>query len=836
MFELNVSSNMEKKVARFLIIGSIGYHLLLNFVVFADDKPHADKLTISFGASSQRLPPQIAYFVPERLLNKTYNSYGEVIPNNDLWPFSSLNTKLNYKNTKKVNKVIETFTAKPKQTYTYVDTDPETAYQNYNYQIDFGQMPDKEPDFKRFESANGERGAVNKVKSHKYNKGPVSFNYLNTNPDLRSKIKFIKNNHENEFDASKNGQDQSTSASGSGDGSSINSGSAIFSDESNYSAPKPINIFRNGPKSRKSPHKQQNNANKLSQPSSMSISNESGYSFDSIHSNENVNYVARRPPPKSNFTFPSYEMNVKPKFRFNRDHENNNDEDQVKNDYGVQSKNYYGAHRNDEKDTNKPSKGFAIYFTKITQHPLPNRKIFKAKSFQDDFVPSRIMSSVRGVKQVIHKPRNVQQPSLRERIRESGGHIVYTEDGYEDKQYDHGKEDKSVEYLSRTRRSTNVKDLKGQELIDHLDRLIRNVSDYLDSSEIIPDTDKKHLQQPDKKFPLYNNTEKPIEDSPIKYSEYAKPVVDDEYSDELYESKPDNCEEYDEEVDDEIESIPNAHNDTDGRKKRLGNLGNKLECLKKTLFGEEPLDNPLFKEKTISQPKLENLFSSVVQESDNIQTISSVYSDVMDNIKYNSFNENQRIFSDFGVSDNFAVGTINVKKTVKPDNELNTNEKYTDDSKQKSNGKEKQTVTESPLTVFNPFRDPAQLPILDISRYIPTPKYEPTESDYQYQTDFKPIVAPYFSGNNNDQQLHLSTTTIPPPTTLSSPLYGPVRTPAPSVQKSPYHRNGHIPNRNPQNIQNPNVYRNQMQNILLFKRRRPIAMVHVVNNFPGPRS
>lgn len=813
MFELNVPSNMEKKFARFLIVGSIVIHFI-NCVVYADKQVdqqyRPDKLfTVRFDSSSQRLPPQIAYYVPDRNANKTYNSYREQLPSTYIWAPNNNNhqqsktSQLPMESTRGTGKMIE-----GTQKYTFVENDPETAFQNFNYQIDFAKIPDKEPDFKRFESLNGERDTVKKEKSQKLINRPVSINYANTLPNIRSNLISIKIQHENKFGVSSTNQNPSTSGS----------------DENlKNNQPKQKNVFSRPAKLRNSPYLSSYfSMNTLSHPTlkPLNVENESEFNFDSKHSTEIDNYGSRF-PLQNNCSYSNLEMPERVEYTANHEnhktnlsssHANDNDQD---NGYGGVGNNY------GDKD-NKPSKGFAIYFTKITQHPTPiqNTRKPQIKTIQNDFVPSRIMSSVRSVKKVVHMPREFYEPTLKELIKESGAHTVYTEDGYEDKQFDHDIQDKSVEYLSRTRRSTNVKDLRGQDLIDHLDNLIRNVSDYLNSSEIIPDTNKK--------FPLYNSTNEEIQDSPIKYSEYAKPVVNEDFSSELYESKSENCGE----IDDDIE-LSKEHNETNSPKKRLGNLGNKLDCLKKKLFGEEPLENPLFKENKIPQPQFDNVFGNIMQEADGIQTISSVYSDVMDNIKYNSFNENQRIFSDFGVSDNFAVGTINVNTaTAKPENELNTNEKYPE-SKQKENSKEILTVTESPLTAFNPFRDPAQLPILDISKYIPTPKYQPTESDYVYQTDFKPIFAPHIT-NYKQPTTVVSTSTNAPISSQSSPLYGPVntvRTPGSSPKKVPIR----IP-ANVHNIQNSNVHRNAMQNILLFKHRRPIAMVRIVPNFSAPRS
>lgn len=754
------------------------------------EKPKADKLTIDIDSVQPRLPPQIAYFIPDQFFNRTIFGQNQP-PLINMWPQNDPRNQtledFNVTDLMMSQQREHRYVAVPKsQLQSFVDDDPPTAYQNFNYQIDFAKIPDKEPDFTRFESLNRERDAVKRGKSKKYNKRPVSVNYANTLPNIRSRIKHIKINHENKFEVSK---DKHSSDSGSGSGS--------YSDElDNYTSDR-SKVHKNGLKFKKSRRNKPHYSRiKLSHPIS-SVENESSSNYDTANIDENDNYHFQHLNHK-NCNHPNSDFTEIPENYYGSENEHLNYDD---TEYQVPK---------------RPSKGFKIYLTKIIKHPKPRRslRMDKTRVSKNGFVPTRIMASIRGEKKVVHKPRKMHKPTVRERFRESGGHIVYTEDGYEDEEYDHDTEDKSLEYISRKRRSANVKDLKGQQLIDHLDSLIRNVSDYLNSSEIIPDTTHK-------KYPLYNSTDKNIKDSPIKYSEFAKPVVDEDYSSELYESKVENCDE----IDDEKVDLSNAHNDTSGPKKRLGNLNNKLDCLKKKFFGENPLNNPLFQEDKVSQPQSDNLFTSAMQEAESIQTISSVYSDVMDNIKYNSFNENQRIFSDYGVSDNFAVGSYNSKPAVaKPENELNTNEKYPDDYAGKINTKRIPAVTQSPLIFFNPFRDPAQLPMLDITKYIPTPSYAATESDSDIplQTDFVPIVSPYVT--NYKPSVRSTTTTIAP-ITQTQTKYGTIH--GQTLRKVPsYYIN-----------QNSHISRNPTQNILLLKHRRPVAVVRIIPQNPlGPRN
>lgn len=825
---MDLLCKMDKFVS-VLLARTIVFQLMVLIVVFkaeASERPIAEKLT---KAVDSRIPPQIAYFIPDHALNKTflknangYNSFngfsGGQPPVISMW-FTNQSRKSNPKDLEAAPQhPFHFFTAPKHHKRTFNDDDDaddaDTAFQSYNYQINFGKLParipDKKPDFKRFQSVQNttESSVLKKVKHPKkyHIKRPITFNYANTSPNVRQRIKMVKMKHENKFEVTKNEQQSSDFKGEPSDDHNYNDNNDYDDENENYDTPNKkdrTKILKTETKSKKKSHrkKPQDSPLKLSHPM-WNVENESSYNYDNGNVDENYNYPKHRHNEQCDHS--STEMTE------HFDNEHNNEQDNVNTEV-------------DFIDSPAQQKGFAIYLTKVIKHPKSKsktkskpkpkptlqqiRRMSKKKPMNPNgFVPTRTLASVRRIHEVVHKPRKIQQPTLREKLTEQGGHVVYSEDGYEDEFYDHGKEDKSLEYASRTRarRSTNVKDLKGQELIDHIDILIRNVSDYLNSSEIIPDTKKK--------YPLYNSSDENIKVSPIKYSEYAKPVVDENISSELYESKTTECEEIDDDID-----LSNAHNETSGPKKRLGKLGDRLKCLKTKLFGNKPLDNPLFHENKITQPKSDNLFTSINHESDNLQAISSVYSDVMDNIKYNRFNQNQRIFSDYGISDSYAFETINTQTRIKPVNELNTSEKYPDDI-DKNSLRLKPKVTESPLIFSNPFKDPVQLPLMDISRYIPTPRYPPTASDYPMQTDFKPIVSPY--GSNYKQESLTSTTNAPTTLSTTTPLYGPVRTLSTPYKKGSFHVANNL-----QSAQSSNLHRTVSHNVVrVLKRRRPVAV------------
>lgn len=828
------------KLVRLLFVGIITGKLVHCIEPVKEEEqkktPFAEKLTVDIDSVSNRIPPQIAYFIPDRFFNSSdfnnlFNTNSPPIVN--LFPPNRTNTNRpnrpsrnnrnrnrnrrrrnrnrdrnnnnsdsdyndDYSDSNSDSSDTDLFMS-AQQPYRYlavpnnqiqgfVDEDATTSYQNLDYQINFMKIPDKKPDFKKLESLMNERATpivINKYKNDRpeATSGKV-YNYANVTPNIRSKINLVKMNHKNKFKID-------------GNKYKISDNDSDDADEYKNDQMEQMNLFNDNIKMKRNrkKHKKPHYSvrYKLSQPTS-SAEMESTYAYDNINADSNENY--------------QYATSVE-----HIDHENCDDD----NECGVfhSSSNQYN-----EYDTVKPKKknrkqnGFAIFLTKVTKHPVPYRtqRIDKVNENNQNshvaFIPTRILSSVRNVESIVHMPRKVKSPAIKSKLHETGGHIVYTEDGYEDNNFDRGTEDKTILYKlhSRLRRETNIKDLRGQELLDHLDNLIRNVSDYLNSSEIIPKT----------KYPLYNSTA-PIHDSPIKYSEYARPIVSDRSPDKLYESKTKNCSD---DIADDIDSSE-VYNSTNGSKQRLTGLGNRLDCLKEKLFGEEPLDNPIFKEENISQPQEYDFLDKALAEADRIESISNVYTDVMDNIKQHSFHENQRIFSDFGITDNFADGTFNSNSAkTKPENYLNTSEKYEENYKQSFHSPKKQPLTQKPYNNFNqaaadsnPFNDPSQLPILDISKFIPTPKY--TEYDFDLETDFIPIVSPYTSNyyqKSTETPITYPTTTIKNPTPYGAPK--PIRT----VYSNSYNPKNNVNN----NPKYPNY--NVNPNLLFYRRRRPIQL------------
>lgn len=177
----------------------------------------------------------------------------------------------------------------------------------------------------------------------------------------------------------------------------------------------------------------------------------------------------------------------------------------------------------------------------------------------DDFVPYKMLASVRHTERIVHESKpDEEDPAIKERILEEGGHVVYTEQGYEDKQYDHGDEERFANYKKGQSKATRQ---------------------------------KRSIQQ-GRAFPFYLASHKVIPElSPIRYAE----GVGLNSNRRFYDTKTKNC--------DAIEFDDSTVNDEDNNittKKRLNGLGDKLDCMREKLFGANPFDNPIFLERLVT--------------------------------------------------------------------------------------------------------------------------------------------------------------------------------------------------------------------------------------------
>lgn len=207
---------------------------------------------------------------------------------------------------------------------------------------------------------------------------------------------------------------------------------------------------------------------------------------------------------------------------------------------------------------------------------------------EHDFVPYKMLASVRHSERFEHLPKDLSNPLLKERILEKGGHVVYTEQGYEDNQYDHGNEEKFA----------NVKQRK-----------------------------RRHVSED--KFPFYYSPRRNIpKHSAIRYAENGEHLRNGKTS--LYNTKRKIC--------DDVEFNESNVNDKEvdfESKKRLTGLEDKIDCLKEKLFGADPLNNPIFQEHYVDEivPIVKPRRTRRSFDKEPYSTLVNVFDDVTSNIE-----------------------------------------------------------------------------------------------------------------------------------------------------------------------------------------------------------
>lgn len=739
--------------------------------------PTAAKLTISIDQVSPSLPPQIAYFIPDSALNNFLNrtildgaAFNRSIQTLRPPPAPPLRPNMFSANDFGVPMVDSM--AAPQSKYRYVvmpkhynrdydesdDDDSETAYQNYAYDVNYKPLKEKKSNYWRYQAYENENDGITSVEKKyvKKEKHPSSHKYHNYNPtSIRDQLNYLRKNHRDHFaDDTDNERDD------------VDANSERIIDGRGVA--------------KKRHKKKKVHRKKQRVPTS------------SYESDDTPNYAFAAVPHHNHKDCDSDEIS--------------NNQDAAVDAVGDYDDDYgenYPVRKTvvPQKRKKSRNKGLTFYITKVrnpdtnTERMLRIDKVGTNDEDQPDmeaaFVPTRYLASVRGTEQIVYKkkhraPAKPKKPHVKERLTESGGHVVYTEDGYEDKQYDNGSQEMYLNYRHRARRETlpEASELKGQELIEHIDGLIKNASDTLTSV----DEDLKKRGR----YPFYNSNITNLNESPLRYAEHDEPFRANE-SNSYYDTKTKLCNEIDNDV-----NVTTDNSDPVIPNKRLKNLGNKIDCVKEKLFGENPLDNPIFGEYSVSEPTAEAVFGSD----------SSVYTDVMENIGYN---KNQRVFSSYGISDNYdlsAIDTLTVKN--RPGNSLNTNEKYPRDDISDSIENGDSSSDHEQTYQQNPFQNPAQVPILDISKFIPRP-HPSLPAAPLFESDFVPITM-------TTEQTEPPTTHMTPPKVHAVPVRIPV-----IISAKPFYRGRHQPPRkhpgNSQQRLSPNVF--------VLRRGQTMAIVRV---------
>lgn len=280
----------------------------------------------------------------------------------------------------------------------------------------------------------------------------------------------------------------------------------------------------------------------------------------------------------------------------------------------------------------------------------------------NNFLPYRMLASVRHQETYKKVPSSISDPRLRERLQEKKVHTLYTEQGYDDENYDHDNEHKFAEHkdvvhrrrkrevnVTETRESKSVKvedrpmslalisnrrGLSGEDLLRYIATVIRNSTKYLPyeiddenievDSTLLNDTeveevqrmisdqilkhdftaDEKHIFENiplDERYPFYDDDRPDIPDySPIRYAEDLKNIDKTNYQKRLKK-----CEliRLRQPIPQQIRNHNfNGHTNSNEDKRRLIGLSDQLDCYKENLFGKIPLDNPIFEEEYVTQP------------------------------------------------------------------------------------------------------------------------------------------------------------------------------------------------------------------------------------------
>lgn len=381
--------------------------------------------------------------------------------------------------------------------------------------------------------------------------------------------------------------------------------------------------------------------------------------------------------------------------------------------------------------------------------------------------PINYYSQVRKNEQVKHQPAPINDLRVQEKISTKKSNIVYSEQGYNDKSYDHGRFTKLYEVHQRYRRDAakpntasedndeyeanieilpiplaldkvkSTSHLNGDELLTYIQDLIKNSSKYLpdalnqddddntfsslllNPAEIkklfaLPNATDSHPEatesrSPTKKYPFLNHT-------PATALRYAENVHNFPTSaDSYYGSKnllP--CDEVEPNLQtfDESQHLQNRNKN----RKRLKKLGKKIECLKRRHFDENPLDNPLFGEENIPSNVINISFvgnkgqinSKLLRSLDHALNPSvNVYDDVISNIRSAI------------VAEHAHVKDRNQREILK----LKPKAVDTESSESSHINQTVESDSLADLTAKTVVKDG----IFDISKYIPRTYYDPKE-------------------------------------------------------------------------------------------------------------
>lgn len=406
------------------------------------------------------------------------------------------------------------------------------------------------------------------------------------------------------------------------------------------------------------------------------------------------------------------------------------------------------------------------------------------ESQREDEFPVNYYAQTRLEKSRAYLPAPQNDPRITEKISTKKTNIVYSEQGYNDKSFDHGKSTKLYEVHQRYRRDladkaaedeeeiveeiealpiplalqqqVNGSNLNGEELLSYVQEVIKNSSKYLpdDINEDVDDSftslllnsaeikklfalpneptpnasepiaeGTEHVSSPEK-YPFLNLPESDAisKTSALRYAE--NPAQLPKTGRSYYDTK--NTRECDE-IEPEIDHVPEATQNgvsykpspdpqrETRNKKRLKNLDKKIICLKKKQFGENPLDNPLFKEEFVDSDSVfgdnqEITNAKVFQPASIGHPLNpsiNVYDDVISNIRLAIVAENANL------KDRNRVEILKLKPKAL-------------DAESSESSNVNQTVVSVGIPLQQP-EDSTKDGIFDISKYLPRIYYEPKD-------------------------------------------------------------------------------------------------------------
>lgn len=134
-----------------------------------------------------------------------------------------------------------------------------------------------------------------------------------------------------------------------------------------------------------------------------------------------------------------------------------------------------------------------------SREPIPENESESEETEEDEFVPTRLYAQVRASEDMEYLPlEEADDGKLREAIKESKIHTVYTEEGYEDSAYDHAghekeaENDEGFEDLQRAKLEKKEKKVPEAKYNLHLPNLHRTKFSY--GGELLSDKEIKKIK------------------------------------------------------------------------------------------------------------------------------------------------------------------------------------------------------------------------------------------------------------------------------------------------------------------------------------------------------